>query len=85
MSRFGVPRKIVTDNAKAFKAHQLVKFCQDNGITLSHSKTYYLEGNGLDESSNKSLVKIVKRLLQESKKAWDSKLKYALSADKIVG
>jgi len=37
----------------------------------------------LVESSNKSLFKIIKRLLQESKKAWDSKLKYALWADKI--
>lgn len=37
----------------------------------------------MDESSNKSLVKIIKRLLQESKKAWDSKLKYALWADII--
>jgi len=29
------------------------------------------------------MVKIIKRLLQESKNAWDSKLKYALWVDKI--
>lgn len=83
MSRFGVPRKILTNNAKTFKAHQLVKIFQDNGIALSYSTTYYLQGNGLAKSSNKSIVKIIKRLLQEIKKAWDSKLKYVMWEDII--
>jgi len=37
ISIFGVPRKILTDNAKDFKAHHLVIFFQDNGIVLNHS------------------------------------------------
>eukprot|EP00253_Pinus_taeda_P026646 PITA_26646 len=41
------------------------------------------KGNGLAESSNKSLVRIIKKLLQENKKAWHLKLKYALWADQI--
>jgi hypothetical protein len=46
------------------------KFCQDYNITLGHSTTYYPQGNGLAESSNKSLTRIIKRLLQDNKKAW---------------
>jgi hypothetical protein len=35
------------------------------------------------ESSNKTLIRIIKKLLTEKKKSWDSKLKYALWADRI--
>ena len=41
MSRFRCPRKIVTDNAKAFTSTKLVKFCNDYNIILSHSTAYY--------------------------------------------
>ena len=64
LSRFGCPRKNVTYNAKAFTSNKLVEFCNDYNIILSHSTTYYPQGNGLAESSNKSLVRIIKKLLQ---------------------
>ena len=67
MSRFGCPRKIVTNNAKAFTSTKLVKFCSDYNIILSHSTAYYPQVNGLDESSNKSLVRIIKKLLEDNK------------------
>jgi hypothetical protein len=84
MSRFGCPSKIVTDNAASFKAEPLIKFCEQYGITLVHSTPYYPQGNGLEESSNKSLIKIIKRLLEDNKKAWDSKLKFSLWADRVT-
>ena len=83
MSRFGCPRKIVIDNAKAFTSSKMVKFCSDYNIILSHSNTYYPQGNGLAESSNKSLIRIIKNLLEENKKAWNSKLKFGLWADRV--
>lgn len=83
MSRFGCPRRIITDNAKAFTSSKLVKFCNDYNIILSHSITYYPQGNGLAESSNESLVRIIKKLLQNNKRAWHSQLKFALWADRV--
>lgn len=47
----------------------MVKFCEDYNTTLSHSTTNYPQGNGLAESSNKSLIRIINKLLQENKKA----------------
>jgi hypothetical protein len=44
---------------------------------------YYPQGNGLAESSNKTLIKIIKNVLTENKKSWESKLKYDFSADRI--
>ena len=83
MSRFGCPRKIVTDNAKAFSSSKLVKFCNDYNIVLSHSIAYYPQGNGLVESSNKSLIRIIKKLLEDNKKASNAKLKFDLWEDRI--
>jgi hypothetical protein len=50
---------------------------------LVHSTPYYPQGNGLAESSNKTLIRIIKKLLVENKKSWDSKLKFAIWADHI--
>jgi transposase InsO family protein len=81
---FGVPSKITTDNAKALSSHALTEFCFKYGIVLSHSSNYYLQGNGLAESSNKNLMNIIKKVVGENKKSWDSKIKYALWADRIT-
>lgn len=82
-SRFGCPRKPVTDNAQAFKSVEMAKFYNNFNVIIGHSTPYYLQGNGLDESSNKSLVKIIKKMLAENKRSWDSKLVYALWEDWI--
>ena len=41
LSRFGCPKRLITDNAQAFSSSRLVKFCNDYNIMLSHSTTYY--------------------------------------------
>jgi transposase InsO family protein len=83
-ARFGFPSKLVTDNAQAFKSKSMIDLCGSHNISLKHSTPYYPQGNGLAESSNKTLIKIIKTLLTESKKSWGSKLKYALWADRII-
>ena len=83
-TRFGCPHKLVTDNASAFREKELVDMCDLMGIKLVHSTSYYPQGNGLAESSKKSLIRIVKKLPEDNKKNWDSKLKYALWADKVT-
>jgi transposase InsO family protein len=81
---FGCPSRIVTDNAASFKSEPLVKFCEQFEISLIHSTPYYPEGNGLEESSNKSLIKLIKRLLEDNKRAWDSKIKFTLWVDRVT-
>lgn len=83
-SRFGCPKRIVTDNAAAFKDRHLARMCEDTGVELVHSTAYYPQGNGLAESSNKSPIMIIKKLLADNKKSWDSKLKFALWADRVT-
>jgi hypothetical protein len=84
LSRFCCPSKIITDNATSFKSKRMEKIFSDYNITLGHSTSYYPQGNGLAESSNKSLIRIIKKLLQENKKSWQMKLIYAFWADRIT-
>jgi transposase InsO family protein len=84
IARFGCPSRIVTDNASPFRSEPLIKFCEQFGISLVHSTPYYPQGNRLAESSNKSLIKLIKKLLEDNQKAWDSKLKFALWADRVT-
>jgi hypothetical protein len=84
MSIIGCPRRIVIDNATSFKAEPLIKFCEKYGITLVHCTRYYTRGNGLAESSKTILINIIKKLLEDNKKAWDSKLKFSLWDDRVT-
>jgi hypothetical protein len=84
IARFGCPSKIVTDNTSSFRSEPLIKFCEQYGISLIHSTPYYPQGNKLAESSNKILIKLIKKLLEDNKRAWDSKLKFALWADRVT-
>jgi transposase InsO family protein len=65
-ARFGCPKRIIIDNTAAFKDKHLVKLCEELGIHLVHSIAYYHQGNGLAESSNKSLVRIIKKVLEQN-------------------
>ena len=81
--RFGCSKRIVTNNALAFKSKKMINFFHKYHISLNHSTAYYPQGNGLAESSNKSLVRIIKKLLEDNKKSWNTRLKYALWANRI--
>ena len=83
LSKFGCPKKLVTDNAKAFYTAKMIKLCVDYNIVLAHSTTYYPQGNGLAKSSNKILVKMITKLLQDNKREQKTKLKFALWEDRI--
>jgi len=84
LSRFGYLEKIITDNTTAFKSKKMISFCHKFHITLGHSTAYYPQGNGLAESSNKSLINIIKKILEENKKNWHKKLVNALWADRLT-
>jgi transposase InsO family protein len=84
MSIFGCPIKIVTDNAASFNVEPLIKLCEQYGITLFHYTPYHPQGNGFLDSSNKSLIKIIKKFLEDNKKACDSKMKFSLWADRVT-
>ena len=68
LTRFGCPNNIITDNPIAFKSKKMVYFCNKYIIRLGHSTAYYPQGNVFADYSNKSLVNIINKLLQDNKK-----------------
>jgi len=82
-SCFGCPNKLITDNIVAFTSKKMIDFFSKYKITLEHSTAYDPQGNKLAEYSNKSLVNIIKKLLETNKKSWHKKLVNALWADRV--
>ena len=81
---FGVPARIIMDNGPCFVSSEMSSFYFKYDIVLSHSSNYYPKGNCLTESSNKKLMTINKKIVGDNKKAWDSKIKLTLWADRIT-
>jgi len=65
--RFGVLERLVCDNDMCFRSEEFSDFCNKNGIQISYSTPYHPQGNGQDESNNKSLMKIIKRVIEKNK------------------
>ncbi|KAH9323140.1 hypothetical protein KI387_017779, partial [Taxus chinensis] len=81
---FGIPATIISDNALAFIGSKVTEWAVKNGIYLSTSSNYYPQGNVQAESTNKNLLRIISRTLDENQRSWHTKLKSALWADRIT-
>jgi len=68
LSRFGCPFKITTDNSQVFKSSNFTFLCHKYNITIGHSTTYYPQGNGLAESSNKAMMRVLKKTITENQR-----------------
>ena len=67
-----------------FRSEEYREFYRKYGIPKYASLSYHPQGNDQAESSNKSILKIIKRILGENKRAWNSKLPLALWANKVT-
>jgi transposase InsO family protein len=68
--RFGIPQTITTDGGSVFISDELKKFTADTGIKLIRSSPYYAQANGQAEASNQSLIKLIKRKIDEYPRRW---------------
>jgi transposase InsO family protein len=64
-SRFGLPLEIITDNGPAFIFAKMTQVLAKLGVKHFTSSSYYPQGNGQAESTNKNLVRIVKSLIED--------------------
>jgi hypothetical protein len=60
---FGISECLVFDNASYFSSLDMNVFSLEKGIKLKYYASYYPQGNGLAESTNKNLIKIIKRTI----------------------
>ena len=81
--RFGTPQTITTDQGSMFISEEFGKFAASMGIKLLNSSPYYAQANGLAEASNKGIIKLIKRKIEEQPKKWHTTLNEALWAYRI--
>jgi hypothetical protein len=84
ITRFGVPSVLVFDNAAYFSSTLLTEFSLDKGIIIKYSANYYPQGNGVAESTNKNLVRILKKMVTNNQRNWHNQLHNALWADRVT-
>jgi hypothetical protein len=61
-------------------SHQFVEFTESMKIKLMNSSPYYAQANGQAEASNKVLLEIIKKRIEDNMRRWHEKLSEALWA-----
>jgi hypothetical protein len=64
-------------------SHQVHKFSESLKIKLLSSLPYYAQANGQAESSNKTLIKQIKKKIEENPKRWHEVSSEVLWAHRI--
>ena len=59
ITRFDIPREIVTDHGSHFQKKMMSKLTSKLGLRKEHSSPYYPQANGQVEPVNKSLKTIL--------------------------
>jgi hypothetical protein len=76
--RFGIPQTLTMDQGSSFMSHQVCDFAVSLKIKLLSSLPYYTQANGQAKSSNKTLIKLIKKKIEENPKRWHEVLSEGL-------
>ncbi|KAL2630757.1 hypothetical protein R1flu_015443 [Riccia fluitans] len=84
LARYGCPEELISDQGSHF-VNQAIK-CLVDEFFISHktSTTYYPRGNGQAESTNKILITMLHKVVDEHKHNWHFKLPSVLWAYRIA-
>ncbi|KAK8703732.1 hypothetical protein V6N13_047378 [Hibiscus sabdariffa] len=77
--RFGLPERIVSDNAKNLNSKMMERICERFKIKHHRSVTYRPKMNGAVEAANKNIKRIVAKMTT-TYRDWHEKLPFALLA-----
>ncbi|XP_075491166.1 uncharacterized protein LOC142529496 [Primulina tabacum] len=72
--RFGIPRRLISDNGRQFQGKKITSWCQEMKITQSFTSVAYPQANGQTEVTNRIIVQAVKARLHGKCKDWVEEL-----------
>nr|XP_034593194.1 protein NYNRIN-like [Setaria viridis] len=81
--RFGIPQTLTTDEGTSFISKEVREFVESYGIKFLNVSPYYAQANGQAESSNKNLIKLIKKKIEDSPRICHEVLPEALWAQRI--
>ncbi|GKV11259.1 hypothetical protein SLEP1_g22525 [Rubroshorea leprosula] len=68
--RFGLPETITSDQGTAFVGSQAEAFAKDMGFHLLNLTPHYAQANGQAEASNKIIINILEKMVDDNPKRW---------------
>jgi transposase InsO family protein len=68
--RFGIPQTLTTNQGISFVSKEVREFAESYKIKLLNSSPFYAQANGQAESSNKTLIKLIKKKIEENPRRW---------------
>ena len=80
--RFGIPRAIATNNGPQFDGVIFRTFCSNLNIKNLYSTPHYPQSNGQVEATNKTLLNVLKKMLEGTNGKWVNELPRVLWAIK---
>lgn len=78
ITRFGIPKTLVSDNGTQFDSKAYRAFCADFGIKNVYSTPFYPHENSQVEITNKTLLDGIKKRLDKSKGRWTEELQFTV-------
>lgn len=78
--RYGVPLSIITDNRRPLKNHDIHEICDCFHTNHRFFTPYYPQGNGQAEASNKTILRILKKTIDDTGQNWHIQLNPTLWA-----
>ena len=81
--RFGIPQTLTTYQGTSFMSKEVKDFAESYKIKMLNSSPYYAQANGQAESSNKILIRLIKKKIEENPRRWHEVLSEALWAHRI--
>jgi transposase InsO family protein len=76
--RFDIPQTLMTDQGTSFMSKEVNEFTELHKIKSLKSAPYYAQANSQAESSNKTLIKLIKNKIEENPRRWREVLFEAL-------
>ncbi|RWV76896.1 hypothetical protein GW17_00062366 [Ensete ventricosum] len=80
ITRFGLPRAIITDNGTQFNNTKFKTFCQSYRIQLKFSSIAHPQANELAEVTNRAILEGLKKRVSNATTSWVEELPSALWA-----
>ncbi|XP_028125575.1 uncharacterized protein K02A2.6-like [Camellia sinensis] len=80
MCRFGIPKVMLSDNGTPFVNRHVGRLLNAYQIKQHKSSPYYPQGSGQAEATNKTIIRILSKIMDEAGGTWSKRLPIALWA-----
>jgi transposase InsO family protein len=76
--KFGIPQTLTTNQRTSFMSKEVHEFAKSYMIKLLNPSPYYAQANGQAESSNRTLISLIKKKIYDHPRHWHNVLFEAL-------